>query len=418
MARRVLAWLLGWVLLRAEGPDVGDLVNVALRRRIDLWRVRREGDAWIMYASAARWPELRDLAEERGWRVAVVRQAGWPYLWRRFLRRRVLVAGVLVSLAAGYLLASFVWIVDVQGVSQVPPDEVLRAAARLGLYPGAFRPMVDPDRVAERLPLLVPQVNWANVRLAGTRATIVVAEERRVPPDQWPSTATADVVAAKDGVVTSVLALSGQPLVKPGDTVSRGQVLIRSEVEVVPPGLNPDDPAAPRARMLVRARGTVRARVWYDRYLEVPAEMLRETPTGRVYRRYRLVVGHTALTVWGWAPTPFQHFRIELDRHPLAWRGVSLPVEWRVERLVEVQRAAAGLDMDRARELARRKALGAVLADVPPSARVLSESAEIVLSTPTRFGVRVRLETEEDIGAVVERASQGSERPPAAGGSR
>ncbi|MBE3589599.1 MAG: sporulation protein YqfD [Firmicutes bacterium] len=417
MARRLLAWLRGWTLMRAEGAGVEGFVNAALRRGIELWRVRRAGGAWLMYVAAAHAAGLQALAGEHGLALAVVRQAGWPFLWKRFLRRRVLVAGVVATAALGYLGASFIWIVDVEGTSQVPSGEILRAAAQLGLYPGAFRPSVDADRVARRLPLLVPQVNWANVRLSGTRATIVVAEERRVPPEMQPSSAPADIVAKKDGVVTSVLALAGQPLVKPGDTVSRGQVLIRAEVEAVPPGLNPDDPAAPRVRMLVRARGTVRARVWYDRYLEVPAEMLKEAPTGRTYARYRLTVAGASVTLWGWSPVPFRHFRTEVERHALSWRGVTLPVEWRVERFVEVQRAAAGLDPGRARELARRQALAQVLAEVPPDARILDESAEIVLSTPTRFGVRVRLETEEDIGTAAERASPGSEAPPG-GGSR
>lgn len=53
-------------------------------------------------------------------------------------------------------------------------------------------------------------------------------------------------MAARDGIITEIIVFKGQPVVKEGDTVSRGQVLVIPEAE------NEE------------TRAIIRANVWYD----------------------------------------------------------------------------------------------------------------------------------------------------------
>lgn len=406
MMTRLARWLRGWVLAHAEGSDVGELINEAVRHGVEIWRVRRAGHAWTLRVGAAGWTGLDALARDRGVALRSERRVGAPYLLARVWRRRVLALGALGFVLAAWLLGSFVWVVDVSGASEVAPEAVLRAASELGLARGTFRPAIDRDRVARLLPMLLPNVSWATIRIRGTRATIEIAEEAQVPPEFQPSLHPADVVAGRDGVITSVLVLTGQALVRPGDTVSAGQVLIRSTVESVPRGYDPTDPRAPRMAMLVRARGRVEALVWYHQYLELPAVKALDTPTGRTYTRYQVVVAGRNYAIWGWRRPPFSPFAVETRAWRPGWPAGG--IEFVRTTYMEVHRRVVAIPAASAEDEARRRARAEVAAELPPGARIRGETADVIVQTPTRYGVIVQVETEQDIGVTQEVPGAGS----------
>ena len=75
--------------------------------------------------------------------------------------------------------------------------------------------------------------------------------------------AAADLVAAKDGLITSLIVVEGTPLVEEGATVSRGELLIRGEKT-----LWYLDGSSETKK--IKAEGRVLARVWYEQEIEEP----------------------------------------------------------------------------------------------------------------------------------------------------
>jgi len=74
------------------------------------------------------------------------------------------------------------------------------------------------------------------------------------------------VVATADGLITKLEALSGEALVSVGDIVTKGQVLIRGNVELNPPAYSD----APSQWLQVRANGVVQARTWRTISASIP----------------------------------------------------------------------------------------------------------------------------------------------------
>jgi small GTP-binding protein len=113
----------------------------------------------------------------------------------------------------------------------------------------------------------LPEVSFVEVNIQ-PRAKVKVVEKKTPAPSQGPC----HIVAKKEGVIDSILVLEGQGMVKEGDLVKKGQVLISGAIY---PPLPEPDPAKPEPQLsdqkpvsFVNAQGVVYGKYWYRFYGE------------------------------------------------------------------------------------------------------------------------------------------------------
>lgn len=388
MIVRLWFLLVGHVRIRVTGAVPERLVNLAVHHGIFLWELQHVSpDVLLLNVSINGFKRLRPAVRKSRCRIHIVRREGLPFFWHSTRRRKPLLVGACFFFVVLYAMSSFVWFIEVKGLENLKEAEILAVVARYGLERGAWKGRINFERVARRLPVDLEAVAWAALTLRGTKVTIELIENE-LPPEGGPP-GPADIVAGRDGMVSDLFVLRGQPLVAPGDTVVRGQTLIAGALG----GPQPDKP------LLVAARGRVKARVWYSSYIEVPLVREVAVRTGETYTRRLLGVGPKSVILAGTNAVPFATFEEEVNLQPLAsWRNVSLPVELKTVTyhrtvLVEdvIPRAEAA---GQATEEARQE----LLARIPVEARILRVEGRQVQAGPAFVGVKVLIETEEEIG--------------------
>ena len=197
---------------------------------------------------------LEECARKTGCSYGIVAERGLPVRLRRYQKRKILAAGVLFFIAGLYILSSFVWVLQVQGNERISEQDILDACAEGGLKPGALKLKLDTEKLTEGLLEGFPDISWVSVKIKGTNASIKLVET--IPqPEILDKETPCDIVAAKDGVILSLAAEAGTPLVEAGDVVEKGDILISGEV-VIQAG------EEEVGREYVKARGKVHAKVW------------------------------------------------------------------------------------------------------------------------------------------------------------
>ena len=147
----------------------------------------------------------------------------WPLV--SFIKRPVLLGGLLLLVLAALYLPSRVLIIQVQGNERIPQQKILEAAANCGIRFGASRRLVRSEQMKNSLLGTLPDLQWAGINTYGCRAVISVHE--RQPDAPKPETAdVSSIVAAMDGVLTDCTAVRGTALCRTGQAVTRGQMLI------------------------------------------------------------------------------------------------------------------------------------------------------------------------------------------------
>ncbi|ADU52253.1 sporulation protein YqfD [Thermaerobacter marianensis DSM 12885] len=380
------------------GPEA--FLNGAAAAGMILWRVRREPDgglrAWVALDQLG---TLRAVARQARCRVRFGRRVGWPFLWRRLVRRRVLLAGGLVTALLLYYLSGSIWFIEIQGLEHLPEAVLRQELARVGLRPGVRKADIDLRRLAERLPLEVPGVAWVGITHYGVKVVLDVVEKE--PPPAVPADRPAHVVARRPGVIVQVLALRGEPVVRPGQVVRAGQILIRGQYlpPAPPPGAGRQGAPPPGRGKAVAALGRVLARTWYSQYREVRLEQTLAVRTGRAWQQVVLRIGPWRVPVYWQRGEPG---RYEVERRVLwavpSWRDGPAPVELVRETRHQVVLTRQTLTLQQAVRQVERQLAAQVAAGLAPGGRVVAVRSQVVQQGAGFVGIRTTVEAIEDIG--------------------
>lgn len=325
---RFWSLIFGYIRIVVTGSNLEKFINMAVSRGLQLWDIKHLGDnRMVARVSLAAFRPLRHVARRTGCRIKITGRKGLPFSWGRVRRRRMLLAGGVIFFVALYVLSSFVWSVEVKGCRRISARQIVKAAETAGLKQGQWKKRIEPRQVEEYIRDHVEGIAWVGVEIKGTRAIIEVVEKVLPPPqDNRP----ADLVAAKAGLVEKVLVLKGTPVVKEGDMVEKGQLLIRGAVveETGEAGEKKNEEKGKKGKYrFLRAQGSVKARVWYEAYGEAQLVERKEEETGQSSEAWVLRIPGHRWTLRGPATPPYPRFRVREEVFRPGWRNLVLPVE-------------------------------------------------------------------------------------------
>lgn len=412
MLRRLIAYLLGHLRIEVSGGSTERFLNLALEAGLTLWDVRYRGETLWASLTVRDFFDLRPAARGARCRVRIRGRRGFPFALVRLRRRPVLVAGALLSLAFVLWASSRVWLIDVR---ITPPQNLdhraIRAvAAEAGLRPGIWKGKVDLARVERHIQERVGDISFATVRIQGTRAIVEVVEKASQTRTPAGTMACVNLVARKSGVVEQVIPFQGEPVVKPGDTVQAGQLLVECAFkywEGGRPQVVPGTPPPPRqnvAKTLI-AQARVTARVPYSLYREVPLVQEVARPTGRTATRWVLNIGGRSILMRGDRNYPsqdgerFATYREERRSYGLgSWRNWFPSVELVMLNAEETRIHREPVPLETAVAQARDHLAEQLRWTLGPSDRLLGPiRAEVVERTTEYAGIRVAVEALEEI---------------------
>ncbi|HEY3365803.1 MAG TPA: sporulation protein YqfD, partial [Symbiobacteriaceae bacterium] len=305
----------------------------------------------------------------------------------------------------------------ITGPAGLDPRAGGAGAAEAGLKPGVWKGRVDVNGVQQHIQQHMGEVSWAVVRVQGTRAVIEVVEKAARKPTSTP--ACINLVAKKNGVVEQVVPFLGEPVVKKGDVVKAGDLLVECSLRYWKdgrPSVYPGTPLPPResiARTLV-AQALVKARVNYRDYREVPLVQEVPVPTGRTATRWVLNWKDQPIILRGEPTVPFLRYQEHRQTYSLAfWRNWGLPVELQMVNIEEVEVRTERIPL--AEALAQAKAQMAVWLrwNLGASDQILGEIRVNVGEQGSDYaGIQVSAEVLEEIAAPQEGSPPAPPPPP------
>lgn len=123
-------------------------------------------------------------------------------------------------------------------------------------------------------------LEWVSIKKDGMK--YIVRAEERIIKSEVVSDKPRDIVASKDAYITKVIGSKGNVLVRQGEYVKKGTVLISGKITLY------ED-----VKGVTSASGSVYGNVWYESVVETPKEISSERLTGK--KRYNLNVGNKIL---------------------------------------------------------------------------------------------------------------------------
>ncbi len=240
---RIDGLFFGYTVFSVEEKDAPSLVNALLRLGINA-SVKRDFTCEVRVADGARLrSELRGKIDFTETEIL-----GLP----GFIYRNRHCYGTFLGLVLGVFI--FVWcsgaVWDVRLSSDGADDgAALSSLEELGLYSGARWGEIDKNALEAKLRLSSDDISWVNVNRRGTVAYVTLGKKNGFEKEKN-KTEYSNVVASEDAIIEEINVRRGFAVVKAGDAVKKGDVLISG---IIPGELGGG---------FVRAEGSVVGRVY------------------------------------------------------------------------------------------------------------------------------------------------------------
>jgi len=385
---RIWHSLRGYVMIKIEGVHLERFLNLCMLEKIGIWGVSRKSRT-VMFAKIGvkDFPRLRKVVRRGSCRVSITRRQGALFWFTRFRFRKFLLAGAVMAVALVYLLSSYVWSIELIGVSVNEQAVYMQQLKEQGVYIGMFSDSIRLRDIEDSLIVNNEDVVWACAQLSGVKLSIEVVKGEEAP-ELTDTQTPKHVIATKDAVIDSMTVLEGKRTAEDGQTVTQGQELISGVFEYE------DKPAR-----YVHAQGEVLGRVWYSKKVSLPANTINATDTGRMHTVRYLYIG-------GWEipldseTEPFENSRKETVTYDLISDGLFVKAQLKAIHYYEQNVESVPADMEELKIAAKTNAWEAVKQQLPTDALIKNRDYVFCIESG-RLICEVRVETLEKIGKIV-----------------
>lgn len=168
---------------------------------------------------------VRRISGKCGAQMKLIAKNGLYWRFRSFAHRPVLIIGFTLLLLLTAFIPTRICFFRVVGNDRIPARLILETASECGISFGASRRDVRSEKVKNSLLEAIPDLEWAGINTAGCVAIISV-RERQNGEKNTHSQMISSIVASRDGVIQELTVTAGSAVVKQGQAVKAGQVLI------------------------------------------------------------------------------------------------------------------------------------------------------------------------------------------------
>lgn len=276
---RIWNYFRGYAIIIVEGLKIERFINLSTVNNIYIWDIKKTDYNTISAkVGVSDFLRLKEIVRKSGSSVKIHKKCGFPFALRYAKRRKGLLIGFFSIVVFLCFITSYIWMIEIVGLKDIDKEKVIKCLYEEGLREGVLKYGLDNRDIENRVLIKLPELSWVGIKIRGTKVYVEVVE-KRPEPSIIKSDEPCNVVADKCGIISKINVLLGDGMVKCGDTVAKGQILVRGEIirENLP-------------LRYVHSLAEITARTWYEEAEEFPLKQIEYIKTGRKKDYYSLIL--------------------------------------------------------------------------------------------------------------------------------
>ncbi len=220
-----ITFLFGYRTIKAELGQAAAIFNIAREYGIVYRNQKSDAESISFECSLPAANRLKKICESRGILFISDTEHGVPHLLKRYRKRYGIFVGALLCVALIFLSGTAVWDIRIDGESRLTEKQILSELDACGLRIGSPIRSLDTDVIQTRMIIHSDDISWISINLIGTVAHVEIRESEPIPEENILPKA-ANLVATDDGEIVGFEEVRGNIVVKIGDFVGRGELLV------------------------------------------------------------------------------------------------------------------------------------------------------------------------------------------------
>lgn len=257
MLINILKYIKGYIKIRITGDAPERFMNLCSNKNILIWRINPVENGYELYISRKSVCEIKGLLKKTHTKIKILDKIGLPFFMYRYRKRKLFAIGLIICMALVYTLSLFVWDIKIVGTDNYTNDQILKYIEENYVNLGDFKYNINCDKLEKILRKKYDEIAWINCELSGTQLIVTIKETLDLDTVEK-SDDPCDIIAYKDGVITSIITRNGTPVVKKDIEVKKGDILISGTIYIY------DDNKEVLETNYIPADGDVYAQTIYD----------------------------------------------------------------------------------------------------------------------------------------------------------
>ena len=227
----------GYVRVRLFGYAPERFLNLCSNRNILIWNLEYHDEQYEFCISLRGFRQLKPILKKTRTKLVIVERTGLPFAMRRYRKRKLFFAGIVLCCALLYTMSLFVWKIEVNGNLHETDSNIIKFLEEKKVYHGLLKSKIDCEKIEEELRAGYEDIIWASAKLSGTMLIIDIQENlatnQQAQEKQAEDGTPMDLVADKEAEIYSILTRAGAPQVEKGTVVKPGDLLVEGKNPVL-----------------------------------------------------------------------------------------------------------------------------------------------------------------------------------------
>ncbi len=386
-SNKILEYVSGYVNIVIEGYYIEQFINICNNKQIDLWNIKKENSIKV-YASVCitDFKKLKQICKKTKCKIKIQSKKGLPFIIKKYKKRKFFFIFLLLIILTIIILSNFIWNIEIESDADIPKEEILELAQSEGLEIGKRKGAIDTKAVINKIRLERDDISWVGIEIDGTNATIklVKADEK---PEIINDDEYCNIVADKNAMILKVSAQNGTPLVKEGDIVTNGDVIVAGWMEGKYTG-----------KQYVHAQAEIQAKVWYTTTEKVYLQETKKVETGEAKSSYSVKINNFQINLPKSLPKFQKYDTIEENKKLKLFSNFYLPFElvkytykeYKEEQVVHSIEEAKQIGIDRAKESLQEKIDGKEILDKQVKVRTEKDYIEVEVTYEVKENIGIK----------------------------
>ena len=220
-------WFHPMVRIQLSGDECIRFIEFARYHQIPVWDITPQENG--SYLCRMFWKDVRTLRlqlRKTNTKLKILERRGLPFFYRKQRKNAPLYAGLLILMLLYFLFSNWIWCIQITGNETISDEKILTLLEEENQ--GFFIPTrkINTKQVVRSIQKTYPQIVWLSCKKDKCFLSITIKEAEDAVSKETSNQKAAGIIAARDATITSMITRKGTPVVKIGDYVRKGDLLV------------------------------------------------------------------------------------------------------------------------------------------------------------------------------------------------